>query len=179
MMQDAIASDIKKDNERKAYFNRIERSGNVFAQQAIENVIKKRNDKLKQDEEKINRYMMERDRLADRNQIELRDNKKNNQKMLREFYDKQVLEKKGREEYEKQIDKVQADIWKQDCETFFENEKRTKQMIRDFEKNNVKELDKQVKMGKYDVDKMTEFEKEYNYDLLLKAQEMKKRKCWY
>ena len=126
MMQDAIASDIKKDNERKAYFNRIERSGNVFAQQAIENVIKKRNDKLKQDEEKINRYMMERDRLAERNQIELRDTKKNNQKMLKEFYDKQVLEKKGREEYEKQIDKVQADIWKQDCEAFFENEKRTK-----------------------------------------------------
>ena len=52
-------------------------------------------------------------------------------------------------------------------------------MIRDFEKNNVKELDKQVKMGKYDVDKMTEFEKEYNYELLQKLNEMKKRKCWY
>jgi hypothetical protein len=179
MMQDAIASDLKKDNERKAYFDRIERRGNVFAQQAIENVIKKRNDKLKEDEEKINKYMIEKERLAEINQIQLRDKKKNNQKMLKDFYDKQVLEKKARDEYEKHIDKVQADIWKQDCETFFENEKKTKKMIRDFEKNNVKELDKQVKMGKYDVDKMNEFEKQYNSELFKKLEEMKKRKCCY
>ena len=179
MMQDAIASDLKKDNERKAYFNRIERSGNFFAQQAIENVIKKRNDKLREDEEKINKYMMEKERLAEKNQEDLLINKKKNQKMLRDFYDKQVLEKKGREEYEKHIDRVQADIWKQDCDTFFENEKKIKRTIRDFEKNNVKELDKQVKMGKYDVDKMTEFEKEYNYELLQKANEYKKRQCYY
>ena len=179
MMQDAIASDIKKDNERKAYFNRIERSGNTFAQQAIENVIKKRNEKLRQDEEKINKYMMDKERLAEKNEEKLKNDKKKTQKMLRDFYDKQVLEKKGKEEYERQIDKVQADVWKKDCDTFFENEKKTKQMIRDFEKNNVKELDKQVKMGKYDVDKMTEFEKEYNYELLQKANEMKKRKCCY
>ena len=179
MMQDAIASDLKKDNERKAYFNRIERSGNVFAQQAIENVIKKRNDKIRQDEEKLNKYMIEKERLADLEFNRLKNDKRNNQKMLKDFYDKQVLEKLGRKEYEKQIDKIQADIWKQDCETFFENEKKTKQMIRDFEKNNVKELDKQVKMGKYNVDKMNQFEKDYNYELLQKAQEMKKRKCCY
>ena len=123
--------------------------------------------------------MFEKERLAEMNQLQLRDKKKNNQKMLRDFYDKQVLEKKARDEYEKNIDKVQAEIWKQDCETFFENEKKTKKMIRDFEKNNVKELDKQVKMGKYDVDKMNEFEKEYNYELFKKLEEMKKRKCCY
>ena len=34
-------------------------------------------------------------------------------------------------------------------------------------------------MGKYDVDKMNQFEKEYNYDLLQKTQEMqqKQKKC--
>lgn len=179
MMQDAIASDIKKDNERKAYFNRIERSGNVFAQQAIDNVIKARNDKARADEEKLNNYLMEKERLAEREYCRMRNDKMNNQKMLRDFYDKQVLEKKARDDYEKQLDKVQADIWKKDSEQFFEREKETNRMIRDFEKNNVKELDKQVKMGKYDVDKMTEFEKEYNYELLQKANEFKKRKCLY
>ena len=179
MIQDAIASDIKKDNERKAYFNRIERSGNVFAQQAIDNVIKARNDKARADEEKLNNYLMEKERLAEREYCRMRNDKMNNQKMLRDFYDKQVLEKKARDDYEKQLDKVQADIWKKDSEQFFEREKETNRMIRDFEKNNVKELDKQVKMGKYDVDKMTEFEKEYNYELLQKANEFKKRKCLY
>ena len=179
MMQDAIASDLKKDNERKAYFNRIERSGNVFNQQAIDNVLKARDEKAKADEEKLNNYLMEKERLAEREYCKMRNDKKNNQKMLKDFYDRQVLERKARDEYEKQLDKVQADIWKKDCEQFFEREKETNKMIREFEKNNVKELDKQVKMGKYDVDKMTEFEKEYNYELLQKANEFKERKCLY
>ena len=99
--------------------------------------------------------------------------------MMRDFYDKQVEEKKQRELYEKNLDKIQAQIWKQDTDTFFAKEKEIKKTIRDFEKNNVKELDKQVKMGKYDVDKMNQFEKDYNYDLLQKANEMqqKAKKC--
>ena len=148
MMQDAIASDLKKDNERKAYFNRIERSGNVFNQQAIDNVLKARDEKAKADEEKLNNYLMEKERLAEREYCKMRNDKKNNQKMLKDFYDRQVLERKARDDYEKQLDKVQADIWKKDCEQFFEREKETNKMIREFENNNVKELDKQVKNGK-------------------------------
>ena len=179
MMQDSIAADIKKDNERKAYFNRIERSGNVFAQNAIENILKKREDKLRQDEEKINLYLEEKERKAQQEENDFIINKKKNQKMMRDFYDKQVQEKKDRELYEKNIDKIQAQIWKKDTDDFFAKEKEVKKVIRDFEKNNVKELDKQVKMGKYDVDKMTQFEKDYNYDLLQKANEMqqKAKKC--
>ena len=179
MMQDSIAADIKKDNERKAYFNRIERSGNVFAQNAIENILKKREDKLRQDEEKINLYLAEKERKAQQEENDFIINKKKNQKMMRDFYDKQVQEKKDRELYEKNIDKIQAQIWKKDTDDFFAREKEVKKVIRDFEKNNVKELDKQVKMGKYDVDKMTQFEKDYNYDLLQKANEMqqKAKKC--
>ena len=178
MMQDSIAADIKKDNERKAYFNRIERSGNVFAQNAIEN-LKKRDEKIKQDEEKINLYLAQKERKAQQDEKDFILNKKKNQKMMRDFYDKQVQEKKEREEYEKNIDKIQAEIWKKDTDTFFAKEKEIKKTIRDFEKNNVKELDKQVKLGKYDVDKMNQFEKDYNYDLLQKAQEMqqKAKKC--
>ncbi len=179
MMQDEIASDIKKDNERKAYFNRIERSGNVFAQNAIENILKKREEKLKEDEKKIDKYLAEKELRAQKEENDAFIKKKQNQKMIRDFYDKQVKEKKERELYEKNIDKVQAEIWKKDTDTFFEKEKETKKIIRDFEKNNVKELDKQVKMGKYDVDKMNQFEKDYNYDLLQKANEMqqKAKKC--
>ena len=182
MMQDAIASDLKKDNERKAYFNRIERSGNVFAQNAIENIIKKREQKVLEDNKKIDLYLQEKEKKAQKEENDFIINKKRNQKMMRDFYDKQVKEKKERDQYEKNIDKVQADIWKKDTDTFFENEKNTQKIIREFEKNNVKELDKQVKLGKYDVDKMTQFEKDYNYELLQKANEMQKKKkccCYY
>ena len=183
MMEDAIASDIKKDNERKAYFNRIERSGNVFAQNAIENILKKREEKVKEDEKKIDKYLLERELRAQKEEDDIRLNKRKNQRMMREFYDKQVKEKRDRDEYEKNIDRIQAEIWKKDTDTFFEKEKEVKKMIRDFEKNNVKELDKQVKMGKYDVDKMNQFEKDYNYELLQKANEMQKKNkkccCYY
>ena len=183
MMQDAIASDIKKDNERKAYFNRIERSGNVFAQNAIENILKKREEKVKEDEKKIDIYLAEKERRAIKEENDLIMNKKKNQRMIKEFYDKQVKEKKERDEKEKNIDRIQAEIWKRDTDTFFEKEREAKRMIRDFEKNNVKELDKQVKMGKYDVDKMNQFEKDYNYELLQKANEFQKKQkkccCYY
>ena len=183
MMQDAIASDIKKDNERKAYFNRIERSGNVFAQNAIENILKKREEKVKEDEKKIDIYLKEKERRAIKEENDLIMNKKKNQRMIKEFYDKQVKEKKERDEKEKNIDRIQAEIWKRDTDTFFEKEREAKRMIRDFEKNNVKELDKQVKMGKYDVDKMNQFEKDYNYELLQKANEFQKKQkkccCYY
>ena len=183
MMEDAIASDIKKDNERKAYFNRIERSGNVFAQNAIENILKKREEKVKEDEKKIDKYLLEKELRAQKEEDDIRLNKRKNQRMMREFYDKQVKEKRDRDEYEKNIDRIQAEIWKKDTDTFFEKEKEVKKMIRDFEKNNVKELDKQVKMGKYDVDKMNQFEKDYNYELLQKANEMQKKNkkccCYY
>ena len=183
MMQDAIASDIKKDNERKAYFNRIERSGNVFAQNAIENILKKREEKVKEDEKKIDIYLKEKERRAIKEENDLIMNKKKNQRMIKEFYDKQVKEKKERDEKEKNIDRIQAEIWKRDTDTFFEKEREAKRMIRDFEKNNVKELDKQVKMGKYDVDKMNQFEKDYNYELLQQATEFQKKQkkccCYY
>ena len=183
MMQDAIASDIKKDNERKAYFNRIERSGNVFAQNAIENILKKREEKVKEDEKKIDIYLLEKERRAIKEENDLIMNKKKNQRMIKDFYDKQVKEKKERDEKEKNIDRIQAEIWKRDTDTFFEKEREAKRMIRDFEKNNVKELDKQVKMGKYDVDKMNQFEKDYNYELLQKANEFQKKQkkccCYY
>jgi hypothetical protein len=182
MMQDAIASDLKKDNERKAYFNRIERRGNVFAQIAIENILKKREEKVKEDNKKLDLYLEEKERKAQEEENEFFINKKKNQKMIRDFYDKQVQEKKDKEQYEKNIDKIQAEIWKKDTDTFFEKEKETQKLIREFEKNNVKELDKQVKLGKYDVDKMTQFEKDYNYELLQKANELRNKKkccCYY
>jgi len=182
MMQDAIASDLKKDNERKAYFNRIERRGNVFAQNAIENILKKREEKVKEDNKKLDLYLEEKERKAQEEENEFFINKKKNQKMIRDFYDKQVQEKKDKEQYEKNIDKIQAEIWKKDTDTFFEKEKETQKLIREFEKNNVKELDKQVKLGKYDVDKMTQFEKDYNYELLQKANELRNKKkccCYY
>ena len=87
-------------------------------------MLKARNDKAKADEEKLNNYLMEKERLAEKEYCKMRNDKKNKQKMLKDFYDRQVLEKKARDEYEKYLDKVQADIWKKDCEQFSKEKKK-------------------------------------------------------
>ena len=68
---------------------------------------------------------------------------------------------------------AQGRIWKQDYLNYVENQKEINQKQKEFEKKNWKILNAQLKMGKYDVDKvMSEEERKMNYDILKKAAEM-------
>ena len=169
MMQDSIADEMRQDIIRKKYFDRIERQGNTFNQSALDIVLKEKNDRFLENEEKMNKYLNDKEKMLQKEENMKKIQKKNDQKMLRDFYTKQILEKKQREEYEKQIDKVQADIWKNEYQKYLQYEKETNKLIRDYELQNVKMLDDQVKMGKYDVDRMTNVEKAMNRELLEKV----------
>ena len=65
--------------------------------------MKKREEKVKEDEKKIDKYLAEKELLAQKEEKDLLLNKRKNQKMIRDFYDKQVKEKKERELHEKNI----------------------------------------------------------------------------
>ena len=169
MMQDSIADEMRQDIIRKKYFERIERQGNTFNQNALETVLKKKNEKMLENEKKMQKYLDDKEKMMQNEEYMMMTQKKNNQKMLRDFYAKQMLEKKQREDYEKQIDKIQADIWKNEYQKYLEHEKETNKLIKDYELQNVKMLDNQVKMGKYDVDRMTNVEKAMNRELLEKV----------
>ena len=54
MMEDSLANQLRRDNERKAYFEKIKKAGNNFSEQAVLNVYKLRDEKLK--EEATNLY---------------------------------------------------------------------------------------------------------------------------
>ena len=73
--------------------------------------------------------------------------------MLKEYYDRQVKEKKAKEDLEHQINLAQGRIWKQDYKNYIDTEKENNRIVRDLAKKNLSILDAQVKMGKYDVDK--------------------------
>ena len=174
MMQDSIQDELRKDHERKEYFARIERQANTFSQDELDNLSKKQNERMLENDRKMQKYLDDKEKMMQKEENMMRIQKKNNQKSLRDFYDKQVLEKKQREEYEKEIDKIQADIWKNEYQKYLQNEKETNKIIRDYEIRNVKMLDEQVKMGKYDVDRMTDIEKAMNRELLEKVTGAKK-----
>ena len=93
--------------------------------------------------------------------------------MMKEFYDNQVKAKKAKDDYERQIDLAQGKIWNQDYLNYIENQKEINKKKKEFEKKNLKILDVQIKMGKYDVDRgMSLNEKRMNYDILKEASEM-------
>ena len=93
--------------------------------------------------------------------------------MLKEFYDKQVKVKKEKDNFEHEMNMAQGRIWKQDYLNYLESQKEINKKQKEFEKKNLKILDAQLKMGKYDVDRgMSEEERKMNYDILKQAAEM-------
>ena len=167
MMEEAIATEIRKEAERRVFYNEVEKNGNLIPKYELENNIKCLNNWL------FNKEFYGRYRYL------LRKDKGYSQKMLSDFYDKQIMEKKLKKEYEKYIDKVQAEILKKDFIAYLEREMQIKNMVRQYEKSNEKELEKQIQMQKYDIDKMTPIERKYNYDLLQKSIDFHKRNCLY
>ena len=173
MMEDSLANQLKRDNERKAYFEKIKKAGNNFSEQAVLNVYKLRDEKLKDEEEKMRQYITMKEQLATEEDNRIKEKIKMNKKMMKEFYDNQVKLKKAKDDYEKQIDLAQGKIWNQDYLNYIESQKEITRKQKEFEKKNLKILNAQMKMGKYDVDRgMSENEKKMNYEILKQASEM-------
>ena len=170
IMEDALALDIKKENERKEYFNKIERNANAFSGKAIETVLKAQKEKMRMEEEKLKEYeriMNERAKEDDERRLrEIAQGKIN----YRNYLDKQVARRKLNDEYEKKVDLEQGRIWKEDTKRFHEKEKEVARIIREMNKRNLEALNEQVKRGKAVVDHgMSETEKAMNKDILKEA----------
>ena len=173
MMEDSLANELKRENERKIYFEKIKKAGNDFAEQAVHNVYKKRNEMLKEEEEKMLQYILTREKLATEEDERIKQKNKLNKKMMKEFYDQQVKVKKEKDDFERETNLAQGKIWNQDYINYIETQKEIKKKQREFEKKNLKIVDAQIKMGKYDVDRgMSEEERKMNYDMLKQAAEM-------
>ena len=173
MMEDALASELQKEYQRKAYFEKIKKAGAQFSDEAVRNVYRLRDEKLRDEEEKMRQYNYMKNKMAEEEEQRLKIKDKENKKMMKAYYDKQVKEKKDREEAEHQTDLEQGRIWKKDYQNYIEHEKETNRIVRELAKKNLSILDAQVKMGKYDVDKtMSTAEREMNLEILRKAAEM-------
>ena len=173
MMEDALASELKKDYERKKYFENIKKAGAQFSDEAVRNIYRLRDEKILDEEEKMRQYLYMTNKLADEADMKRKLKEKENKKMMKEYYDQQVKEKLAKKEFEHQIDLAQGRIWNQDYKNYIEKEKETNRKVREFAKKNLAALDAQVKMGKYDVDKgMSAAEREMNMEILRQASEM-------
>ena len=170
IMEDAAANEIKRENERKAYYEGIKRGAMEHDTKMLESVIKLRNEKLAEEDRILKEYVINKEKM----EIEKEEKRKKeiieNRIKLRNIYDKQVENKKARKEYEKQVDLAQGRIWEQDYQNYINYQNETNKRIRELNRQNNLAIDNQLKNGKkyYDYG-MSETEKAINKDLLDKA----------
>ena len=170
IMEDAAANEIKKENERKAYYESIKRGQAEHDTKMLESVIKKRNEQLKEEENILNNFWKNQDMLDRENEIRRKIEMKENQKKLKMFYDKQVEEKKAKKEFERQVDLAQGKIWKQDYLNYLQYENDTSRRIKEMIRKNMSALNNQPVKKNID-DGMSENEKAMNKEMLEKAME--------
>ena len=170
IMEDAAANEIKKENERKAYYESIKRGQAEHDTKILESVIKKRNEQLKEEEKILNNFWKNQDMLDRENEIRRKIEMKENQKKLKMFYDKQVEEKKAKKEFERQVDLAQGRIWKQDYLNYLQYENDTSRRIKEMIRKNMSALNNQPVKKNID-DGMSENEKAMNKEMLEKAME--------
>ena len=169
IMEDSAANDIKRENERKAYYESIKRGQMEHDTKMLESVVKKRNEELKKEEDILTNFWTNQDILDKENEMKRKQEMKENQKKLKFFYDMQVEEKKKKKEFERQVDLAQGRIWKQDYLNYLQYENETNRRIKELIRKN---LSDQTKLKRKNVDDgMSENEKAMNKEMLEKANE--------
>ena len=170
IMEDSAANEIKRENERKAYYESIKRGQMEHDTKMLESVVKKRNEELKKEEDILTNFWTNQDILDKENEMKRKQEMKENQKKLKLFYDIQVEEKKKKKEFERQVDLAQGRIWKQDYLNYLQYENETNRRIKELIRKN---LSDQTKLKRKNVDDgMSENEKAMNKEMLQKANEL-------
>ena len=170
IMQDAVANEIKRENERKAYYEGIKRGAMEHDTKMLESVIKKRNEKLAEEDRILKEYEIDKERMEIEKEEKRKNELKEKEKMIRSINEKQIEHKKARKELEKQVDLAQARIWEQDYQNYIKYQNETNKRIRELNQQFIADLEKQAKNGnKYYDYGMSDAEKELNKDLLEKA----------
>ena len=173
IMKDHAAVEERKENERRAYFNRIERNANSFMDSAINTVLREQREKEMEEEEQLRKYNEFKEKMEAEDEYNRLKKIKEGKVNLRNYLDKQVAFKKLQAKKEHEVDVAQGKVWDKDVKIYNEHEKEVKKIIREMNIRNLKALDEQVKMGKQNVDHgMSESEKAMNRDILEKAYEM-------
>ena len=170
IMEDAAANEIKRENERKAYYESIKRGAMEHDTKMLESVIKKRNERLAEEDRILNEYIINQEKL-EKEKEERRIKEINENKIkLRKIYDMQVENKKARKEYEKQVDLAQGRIWEQDYKNYINYQNEINRKIKELNQQNINALDNQIKCRTKSIDAgMSETEKALNKELLEKA----------
>jgi hypothetical protein len=180
-MEENLRIEEKKDYERKKYFDTIKKYGNKYDLTKAYELVEKQKLEDKEDEDRINYYMKEKNKRELENEKNIKTVKKRQERNeLKHQLDIQIEEKKKYSELEKEIDSEQARIWNTDCQKYINDIKEIHQKIKKANLNNLEYLkrqmqDKQNKMG--NKNKMSDNEYAMNKNTILKIQELNNKQA--
>ena len=93
-MEDAATNEIKRENKRKAYYESIKRWAMEHNTKMLESVIKKRNEKLAEQDRILNEYITSQEKLEKEKEERRIEEINENKIKLRKIYDIQVENKR-------------------------------------------------------------------------------------
>ena len=141
-------SELKKDLERKRYFDNIRRFANKYDENETAKILNQMKQDQKNEDEKVYQLMMEKNRLDFEKEKNEKLKRKQDKIAIKKFLDMQIEEKKKELDLEKAINDEQARIWKIDCQKYTEDEKRINKIIKEMNRRNLDSIMEQMKKRK-------------------------------
>ena len=165
-------NELKKDLERKRYFDNIKRFANKYDEKKTAEILNEIKQKEKEEDEKVYKTLLEKHKKEEENELKAKIKKKEDIIKLRQYLDKQIEEKKKEIEFLKSLDDEQGRIWKIDSQRYNEEQKKIDKIIKDMNQKNLDGLMEQIKRkkeNKKNKEEMSLEEYAMNRDILEKA----------
>ena len=138
----------KQENERKQYFKNIENKASNFLAKMSQTVLKDIENKNKEENEKMKKYLIEKENKLLIKEKEKLEQIKNNKKEMKAFLDKQVDEKGKERDFQQSLNKEQAKVWNLDKEAQVDQNQYISEKIRRMNDYNQDILKAQIELRK-------------------------------
>ena len=141
-------NEMKKDLERKRYFDNIRRFANKYDENETARILNQMKQDQKDEDDKVFQLMLEKNKKEEEKEKQAKIKSHQDKIEMRKYLDMQVEEKRKEAELEKAIDDEQARVWNIDCKKYTEDEKRINKIIKDMNKRNLDSIMEQIKIRK-------------------------------
>lgn len=134
----------KQEQDREREIKNREDRTKKFMAMMTDTVVKDQKQQIWEEEQKILKHYQDRE-MKEKQEDEKRRLRILQQKQeMKEFLDKQVVERNQKKQFETDLSNKQADFWKHDTNNFFENEKKKNEFIKDLNKKHAGILQAQM-----------------------------------
>ena len=172
MNEERIKIDLKQEEERKRYYNKIKILGNKYSMKQAEEILMKLKKEQKEEDDRIQYYYDAKKKEADEKEVKERLRKQKEKEDIKKYLDMQIDEKKKKEKFLKLLDEEQARIWNIDCKKYLDDENIVEKKIKFKNKKNFECLINQIeekKRSKSRQNIMSDSEFAMNREILEKA----------